>query len=283
MKIHPLAQIIPPLTADEIERLEESISRGYDPMKPIVLHEDMILDGRHRQQIAEKAGEKPTYVDWKPAYAGDTPAAFVARSIIHRSLTATQRATIAAELLPHIEEEAQKRIKAGKADPEKKVSQGRAEQSAAVAAKATGANQQYVKQAKVIKEKSPATFEKMKSGEIGMAEAKAVVKAPPRPVKTSPADAALATAPVFKELRNRAHALKRDVEALCQKPEGAELSKVWKRIEAALESVATDIRYKTPFKPCPIGPTCEVGCKQCKGKKWLSEDVYEALPEAMKS
>ena len=48
MKIHPLAQIIPPLTADEIERLEASLKHGFDAMKPIVTLDGMILDGRHR-------------------------------------------------------------------------------------------------------------------------------------------------------------------------------------------------------------------------------------------
>lgn len=281
MKTHPLAQIIPPLTPDEIERLEDSIKRGFDPMKPIVLHEGMILDGRHRQQIADRTGEKPTYVDWKPAWEGDTPAGFVARSIIHRSLTATQRATISKELLPHIQKDAEARMKKGKVDPVEKIPQGRrAPASTEIAAKATGTNRKYVEVAEKV---DPATFEKMKAGTISMAEAAATIKAPPRPVKTTPADAALATAPVFKDLRNRIHALKREIEALTQKEEGCELARVWKRIEAALEGAANDIRFNTPFKPCPIGPTCEVGCKQCKGKKWLTEQVYDLLPKELKS
>lgn len=284
MKTHPLAQIIPPLTPDEIERLEASLKHGFDPMKPIVRLDGMILDGRHRYKIAERLGVQPIYEDWTPAWEGDSPAGFVARSIIHRSLSREQRATISAELLPHIQKDAEARMKAGKPDPGYKKTQGRAPRASEVAAKATGSTRQNVEAAAKIKEVSPSTFEAMKAGTISMTAAKQVlIKAPPRPVKTTPADAALATAPVFKDLRNRIHALKREIEALTQKEEGCELARVWKRIEAALEGAANDIRFNTPFKPCPIGPTCEVGCKQCKGKKWLTEQVYDLLPKELKS
>ena len=149
MKTHPLAQIIPPLTPDEIERLEASLKHGFDAMKPIVTLDGMILDGRHRHAIAERLGLGITHVAWVPAWAGDTPADFVARSIIHRSLTATQRATIAAEMMEHIEAEAAKRV-GGRPTTQNKPGEKippvskEARKSASVAAAATGTNRKYV-------------------------------------------------------------------------------------------------------------------------------------------
>lgn len=290
MKTHPLAQIIPPLTPDEIERLEASLKHGFDPMKPIITLDGMILDGRHRAEIAARLGVEPTYAGWVPAWEGDTPAGFVARSIIHRSLSATQRATIAAELLPHIESDAAKRMKAGKADPTQKIVEGRSgRESTAVAAKATGTNREYVAAAAKIKEKSPATFEAMKAGTVSMAEAKKAV-APKRPApstipkSTVPPEAqeALDAIPAFKEAVNAIRACKRQVEELSHTKPGVELAARWKAIEAHLHNAAEMVKFSTPHSVCPYMPNCEVNCKTCKGRKWVDRVVYDLLPEAIR-
>lgn len=289
MKVHPLAQIIPPLTPDEIERLEASLKHGFDPMKPIITLDGMILDGRHRAEIAARLGVEPTYAGWVPAWEGDTPAGFVARSIIHRSLSATQRATIAAELLPHLEGEAEKRQKTGKPDLGKKVSQGRAPKSSEVAAKATGTNAEYVKVAAKAKAESPATFEAMKAGTVSMAEAKKVV-APKRPAPSTipktdvppEAQEALDAIPAFKEAVNAIRACKRQVEELSHTKPGVELATRWKAIEGHLHNAAEMVKFSTPHSVCPYMPNCEVGCKTCKGRKWVDRVVYDHLPEAIK-
>ncbi len=294
MKVHPLAQIIPPLTADEIERLEASIKNGFDPMKPIITLDNMILDGRHRAEIAARLGVEPTYAGWVPAWEGDTPAGFVARSIIHRSLSATQRATIAAELLPHMQEVAAARSGGrpkGAGKPEQKIAPVSKDDrsSAGAAAKATGSNREYVKVAAKAKAESPATFEAMKAGTVSMAEAKKAV-APRRPapstiIKTDippEAQEALDAIPAFKEAVNAIRACKRQVEELSHTKPGVELATRWKAIEGHLHNAAEMVKFSTPHSVCPYMPNCEVGCKTCKGRKWVDRVVYDHLPEAIK-
>ena len=174
MKTHPLAQIVPVYSADELDRLAESMTRsGFDPHRPVITHEGMILDGRHRHAAAIKAKVEPTFEEWSPAFDGDTPALFVLRSTIHRTLTPTQRAALAVELMPHIEADAMKRMKAGKSDPTQKIVDGRRErESVATAAKEAGTNREYVRVAAKAKEESPETFEKLNRAAVSSKEAR---------------------------------------------------------------------------------------------------------------
>lgn len=286
MKTHPLAAKVPAQSQEEFDRLVVSMKDGFDPHRPIITLDSMILDGRHRYNAAIQVGVKPHMQSWKPAFKGDTPEQFVLRSTIHRSLTHAQRAAIAAELLPEIEQHATERKTSGKAPPRsnhaQQVAQGRAEESAEVAAKAAGTNRAYVRVAAQAKQTDPKVFEGMKKGEVSVLEAKRLMKAPPRPAKTDTGFVMPEGGDQFKELVNRTHALRRDIEALTKLPAGVELSKVFNRINAAMESVAGDLRFKSPHCGCPFGPSCEVGCKACQGRKWLSKDIYDALPEAMK-
>lgn len=290
MKIHPLCLKVPPYTPEQFERLCQSMRNGFDEKDPIITLAGMILDGRNRHDAAVKMKVKPIYRDWHPGFDGDTPEQFVLRRLTHRDLTQAQRAAVAVDLLPAIEKEAEQREKAGvkappRPNPTAKLSEGRHErESSAVAAKAAGTSATYVKNAKAIKQASPATFEKMKSGEIGMAEAKATIKAPPRPVKKGPPtppeiEKAIAALPLFKAEINVLHACRRRVKALSLTEPGVELAaKAWKRIDAALSEAANDIRFKAPYCQCPLMPTCEVGCKQCRGRKWISMEVFRLLP-----
>lgn len=289
MNTHPLAQIIPPLTTDEIARLEESLKQGYDSMKPIVTLDGMILDGRHRAEIAARLGVEPTYAAWVPAWDGDTPAGFVARSIIHRSLSASQRATIAAELLPHLEANANAGGRPPKQLGEKVRQVSRAPRSSAIAAKATGTNEKYVEVASKVKEVDPATFEKMKAGTVSMAEAKKVVaprKAPPprssTPAVPPEAQVALDAIPEFKALVNAIRAAKKEGERLANKPGGEELATRWRSIESHLHNAAEMVKFSAPYVVCPYMPNCEVGCKTCKKRKWIDRTIFDALPVAIK-
>jgi N6-adenosine-specific RNA methylase IME4 len=109
---------------------------------------------------------------------------------IRRHLTPSQKAAIAVEMLPLLEEEAAKRQATagreqaargkeggrGKQKPlTQKVEQGvseRNEQSAAaVAAATTGTNRQYVADAKKLKEEDPEEFERLKTGETTLPQA----------------------------------------------------------------------------------------------------------------
>lgn len=68
---------------------------GYDATMPIVLHEDLILDGRNRYEAAQAAGVEPVFT----TYEGTDPLAFVVRHNLHRRhLNESQRAVVANKL-----------------------------------------------------------------------------------------------------------------------------------------------------------------------------------------
>ncbi|MCX6917169.1 MAG: ParB N-terminal domain-containing protein, partial [Verrucomicrobia bacterium] len=60
MKTHPLADLFPPMTADEMASLVEDI-KAHGLAQPIVTHEGAILDGRHRYQACLQAGVEPQF------------------------------------------------------------------------------------------------------------------------------------------------------------------------------------------------------------------------------
>jgi ParB-like chromosome segregation protein Spo0J len=91
---HPLANIFPLLDGDDFENLVADI-RGHGQLEPIVIHEEMVLDGRNRYRACVAAGIEPNFVPFK----GNDPLAFVISANLHRRhLDESQRAMVAAKL-----------------------------------------------------------------------------------------------------------------------------------------------------------------------------------------
>lgn len=64
-------------------------------------------------------------------------------------------------------------------------------------------------------------------------------------------------------------------------PLGRELHKP--QIERAFRDLAAAIKFAVPFADCPYGPGCTKDtCKACRGSGWITEPVYQALPQEMK-
>jgi len=175
------AALLPLMDAHEYAALRDSI-KEHGQMEPCVLHEGQILDGRHRWQACRELGIEPH----SRHYQGEcgSPTAFVLMANLHRRhLTPSQRAAIAVDVLPLFEAEAKERQRAagqdyGRGQPEAKVTQRIGEpithhqhEAAAQAATAMGSNRQYVAAAKQLKEKEPALFAAVKSGEKTIAAA----------------------------------------------------------------------------------------------------------------
>ena len=79
MQPHPLAECWPALSEEDMaELIEDVIKNGV--LEPIMIHEGMILDGRHRYAAASAAGITcPTVI-----YEGTDPAGFVIAKNAHR-------------------------------------------------------------------------------------------------------------------------------------------------------------------------------------------------------
>jgi len=94
MKFHPLADIFPLLEGEPFNELVASI-KEHDLLEPIVLLDEMILDGRNRYRACLEAGVEPRFA----AYSGGDPLAFViAKNLTRRHLNESQRAMVAAKI-----------------------------------------------------------------------------------------------------------------------------------------------------------------------------------------
>lgn len=294
MKVHPLCKAVPEMGDDEFDVLVADMkANGYDVRFPIVTLDGMILDGRHRYKAAAKAEVEPKVIEFK----GSNPAAFVLRSNKRRNLSASQRAAMAAELLPEIEKEAKSRQSAaGGAKPgalEEKVPQARVPQSRKIAADAVGTNEKYVETAKAVREKSPETFEAMKAGKVSMAEAKAAIAPKPperpkdgrgQPITIKEVRKAMEAVPDFEQLIRDGQAWRRGIKALAERTGGEELAGGRdKQLVAAIDNVLAMLKVCVPYTACPFMPNCETGkCKTCKGKKWVTEQVWNNVPEDLR-
>jgi hypothetical protein len=107
LPIHPYAEIFPPMTFPDFDRLCGDIQQN-GLQEDIVLLEGKVLDGRSRYLACLARNVEPRF---RP-YAGEcgSPLAFVvARNLHRRHLTESQRALVAARLKPLFEGEARQR------------------------------------------------------------------------------------------------------------------------------------------------------------------------------
>lgn len=181
MKFHPIAEVWPLMGEEDLAALAEDITRN-GLLEPVWTYEGKILDGRNRWLACQKAGvDCPTR-----AYTGESPVAFAfAQNERRRHLSSGQRAALAVEIKPRLEEEAAKRRAHGQTAPGRalveKVPQASAEdrKSRTQAARITGTNPRYVSDAERIKEKAPETFDRLKAGKISLQDAKREVAKQP--------------------------------------------------------------------------------------------------------
>ena len=94
LPIHPFAELFPPLEGAALDALVADI-KVNGLLNPVILFEDMVLDGRNRLRACEIAGVVPRY----EVYEGDNPLGFVVSlNIKRRHLEAGQRAASGANM-----------------------------------------------------------------------------------------------------------------------------------------------------------------------------------------
>jgi N6-adenosine-specific RNA methylase IME4 len=107
-KHHPAAKLFPMMKGAELREFERDIAESK-LREPIVLFDDMILDGRNRDAVCRKLKIEPKYVTWTGRGAGGPVAYVISKNMHRRHLNESQRALVAARALPLLEKEARGR------------------------------------------------------------------------------------------------------------------------------------------------------------------------------
>lgn len=175
LEFHPAANLFPMLTGDEYEHLKADIAANGQ-LEPIWIHPDgRILDGRNRYMACCDLGIEPKVRQWNGV--GSAVGFVVSLNIHRRHLTASQRAAIALDVLPMLEEEARARQGAQShfahvVEIIPQDDRGKARDQAAAMFQTNG---RYVQEAKNIQRADPGLFEAIRSGEMTIPEAKKII------------------------------------------------------------------------------------------------------------
>ena len=178
MKFHPAAEIFPMLTSLDMAGLAKSIREDGQKF-PIIVHEDMILDGRNRWRACQIAAVKP----WTEKWDGKgSPTSYVIACNLHRrQLTESQRAVVAARAKEMFEGEAANRKTSGK--PSRGVSanlRSGPHKAAADAASLLNVSPRTVEHAsRVLDYGIPELVTAVEQGEVSVSAASAVAKKTP--------------------------------------------------------------------------------------------------------
>jgi len=125
MKINPEFRVlIPPLAPDELAQLEANLAAD-GCRDPLVVWQDTLLDGHNRLEICSRKRIKFTVKEIKLADENAAKVWVIQNQFGRRNLAPYSRVELALKLEPLLAQEAEKRMKAGKADPVAKLPQGK--------------------------------------------------------------------------------------------------------------------------------------------------------------
>lgn len=183
-EFHPIANLFPMMGEQEYQELKEDI-RKNGQVSPAVLHPDgRILDGRNRYKACQELCIQCSVTTWD--HKELTPLQYVISKNLHRRhLTSSQRAIIAQEVLPMLEEEARERMR-WTPTSNQKIDYSDVGQASDKAAEIFGTNRQYVSDAKKLIEEAPDLAEEVKAGEKTITHAKRELVARQRPSVEAP-------------------------------------------------------------------------------------------------
>lgn len=95
MEFHPVANIFPMMSAEELAALKADI-QANGLREPIWTQDDQIIDGRNRYNACESLGVEPRFREWDGK--GSLVAFVVSLNLIRRHLNETQRGMVGARL-----------------------------------------------------------------------------------------------------------------------------------------------------------------------------------------
>lgn len=155
LEFHPVASIFPLLQGEEFEALKADIQTN-GLIEPIWLHPDRrIIDGRNRYRACVETWTEPKFEIWNGQ--GSLVSFVLSLNLHRRHLDSSQRATVAVEILPMLEEEARERQGQRTDIPDIKeiFPESSKGQSRDQAATLLNTNGRYVQDAKRLKQEAP--------------------------------------------------------------------------------------------------------------------------------
>lgn len=176
-EFHPLCELLPTMQPEEFAQLYADIKQ-HGLLESIWLYEGKILDGRSRYQACLLAGVEPKFITWIGDH--ETPLEFViAKNLKRRHLSASQRAVVALDALPLLEDLAKKRqlskLKQGATAPVRELIPERendvTKRPRTQAAEIVGVNDRYVTDAKRIQKEAPHLLPEIKAGHTTITQA----------------------------------------------------------------------------------------------------------------
>lgn len=159
--VHPAAALFPMMPDSELAELAKDIKK-HGLLMNVVIYQGQIIDGRNRALACELAGVtmRTAILELPEDMLPTEWVLSVNRN--RRHLTPSQRAAIAVDALPLLEEEAKKRaVEAGKGVAILPHLTGKSRDKAA---SSVGASPRYVQDAKRIQEQAPEVFKEVKEG-----------------------------------------------------------------------------------------------------------------------
>ncbi|QDV78041.1 ParB N-terminal domain-containing protein [Botrimarina mediterranea] len=109
-KLHPAAEIPPPLSDEDYEALKASIAE-HGLIDAITLFDGKVLDGRHRLRICDELGIEARFEETDLAQFGGSAEFFVEARLSGRNMSQSQKAMVAARMEPFYAERAKERQK----------------------------------------------------------------------------------------------------------------------------------------------------------------------------
>ncbi len=173
-KYHPLASLFPLMEGQDFDEFKADIA-AHGLREAIWLHPDSsVIDGRNRHRACIETETQPRFRTW--GGTGSLVAFIVSMNLHRRHLTSSQRAAIALDALPMLEEEARKRqaTSTGGAAPQltERFQEAGKGTAAEQAAQLFNTNPHYVHDAKKLQEEAPDLLEGVRVGEYTIPKAK---------------------------------------------------------------------------------------------------------------
>ena len=152
-EVHPLAEHAPELAKEAFDELTADIV-AHGLQLPIIVFEDKILDGRHRERVCYAREIKPKYEQFKGSFE-EAKAYVWSLNGVRRQLTAGQKASLAAGLAtaPH------------GGDRTKPTTGQDAAKTVAQVSKETGVGVRTIERAKSVQKNTPAIAKQVEAGE----------------------------------------------------------------------------------------------------------------------